>query len=185
MLHQEPYSAVDFMQSFQAGEEKGFDYFFRAYHKRLCNFACRYIKDTGVAEDIVVDSFVKAWHKREKFTQEAHLKNYLYRIVYYGCLRWFESQQLHGRHNQQAARETESAEQSIVENIVHAEFIHLVYHTLEHLPPACRTIFKKLFVEGKSMKETAEELQLARSTVQTQKDRGIDILRKLLFPSGT
>jgi DNA-directed RNA polymerase specialized sigma24 family protein len=35
-----------------------------------------------------------------------------------------------------------------------------------------------LYIEGKSIKETAEELQVSASTVKTQKKRGLDALRK-------
>jgi RNA polymerase sigma-70 factor (family 1) len=181
----QPYSPNDFILSFRAGTESAFDHFFKTYYKRLCYFARRHIKDRSAIEDIVADSFIKLWHKRKKFNEETHLRNYLYTTVRHGCLRWLRNKKLHGRHQQQASREKETTEQSVMEHIVHAEFIQQVYQALECLPPACRTIFKKLYIEGKSIKETAAELQLAGSTVQNQKSRGIGLLRKRLFAADT
>jgi RNA polymerase sigma-70 factor (ECF subfamily) len=63
---------------------------------------------------------------------------------------------------------------------VAAEVIANVYKAGETLSPVCRRVFKKLYVESKGIKETAEELDLSVSTVKTQKKRAIlKIVKKL------
>ena len=179
----QPHSVNVNIESFQAGEERGFEYFFKYYYKRLCYFAGRYVQDKEAVEDIVSESFLSAWQRREIFTDENFLRNFLYKVVRNHCLRWLEKQQTEKKYFNQAILSDDTIERCFVESIVHTEFIHQVYYALEKLPPACRTIFKKLYMEGKSMKETAIELQLAKSTIQTQKIRGIGILREILFPA--
>jgi len=52
-----------------------------------------------------------------------------------------------------------------------------LHEAIYQLPPQCRTIFLKLYIEGKSIAETADELQLTASTIRNQKARGIKLLR--------
>jgi RNA polymerase sigma-70 factor (family 1) len=176
-----PYLAEDYLNSFRAGEERGFEYFFTSYFKRLSFFAHRYISNTDVVEDIISDAFIKIWNKREIFIDEVFLRNYLYRIIRNACLRWLDNQQRHNKHNQLAAFQNETTQETVEQNIIRTETINHIYQALEHLPPACCTIFKKLYIEGKSVKEIATELQLADSTVKNQKLRGLNILRKQLL----
>lgn len=42
--------------------------------------------------------------------------------------------------------------------------------------------FVMLYIEGKTVRETVNELRLALSTVKTQKARGLAILRKKIKP---
>jgi RNA polymerase sigma-70 factor (ECF subfamily) len=177
------YSITDYLDSFRAGEERGFEYFFSAYFKPLSYFAHRYISNADTVEDIISDAFIKLWNKREIFTDEASLRNYLYTIVRNACFRWLDNQQRHSKHNHLSALQKETTEQASIENIIRAETINHIYRALQQLPPACRTIFQKLYIEGKSIKEIATELQLATSTVKNQKLRGLGILRKHLLPA--
>jgi RNA polymerase sigma-70 factor (ECF subfamily) len=56
-----------------------------------------------------------------------------------------------------------------------------LYAAIEKLPPQCRTVIRCSFVEGKSVREIADEMQLAYQTVQNQKQRGIKLLRWTLL----
>ena len=183
MRTKKTYLANDYLLSFRAGEERGFDHFFKYYFKRLCYFASRYVQDEDAVEDIVSESFLSAWQKREIFTDENFIRNFLYKVVRNHCLQWLQKQQIVKKYCNQAIRFDDTIERCFIENIIQTEFIQQVYHALEKLPPACRTIFKKLYIEGKSVNETAIELQLAKSTIRNQKIRGIGILREILFPA--
>jgi RNA polymerase sigma-70 factor (ECF subfamily) len=67
-------------------------------------------------------------------------------------------------------------------DIIRAEFYGELYRAIHTLPPECRKIFTMLYIEGKTVRETAEELGLALSTVKTQKARGLAALKKKLRP---
>lgn len=142
-----------------------------------------HVQDKEAVEDIVSESFLSAWQRREIFTDENFIRNFLYKVVRNHCLRWLEKQQTEKKYYNHSIHSDDTLERCFVESIVQTEFIHQVYHALEKLPPACRTVFKKLYMEGKSVKETAIELQLAKSTIKNQKIRGIGILREILFPA--
>jgi len=181
MVKQKPHSPEHHLQAFRAGKESGFDYFFRAYYKPLCFFASRFVKDSTVAEDLVSDNLMQVWKKRELFTTVPHFKNYCYKSLRYACLRWLHQRQ-NNKHKQKITVLSDALVPCLIDSIIHAEFIQHVYEAFNKLPPACRIIFNKLYVEGKSVRDTAAELGLATTTVKTQKTRGIKALRKQLLP---
>ncbi|MBY0477750.1 MAG: sigma-70 family RNA polymerase sigma factor [Chitinophagaceae bacterium] len=154
-----------------------FENFFRSSLKSLCFFAGKYVKDVNVALDIVEESFVKLWPKREKFDSEADLRSYLYKTVYHGCLRWLENEKRKATNLETYRIITDSPEQSCIENIVLAETLRQLHNAIGQLPNQCRTIVQKLYVEGKSVAEIATEMNLAGSTIKSQKARGIKLLK--------
>ncbi|HLP39736.1 RNA polymerase sigma factor [Lacibacter sp.] len=150
---------------------------FKENHKSLCFFANRYVKDSNAALDIIEESFLKLWAKREQFGSEAGLRSYLYKTVYNGCLRWLENEKRKA-HNLETYRIiTDSPEQTCFENMVRAETLRQLHTAIEQLPGQCRTIVQKLYVDGKSVSEIATEMNLATSTVKNQKARGIKLLK--------
>ncbi|MES1223238.1 MAG: RNA polymerase sigma-70 factor [Bacteroidota bacterium] len=162
---------------FREGEEKGFDFFFRQYYAALCFYANRYVKDAEASKDIVSDGFIQLWTNREKIETESHLKNYLYKTVYHGCLRRLENEERKTRHEKSFAAISETEEKDLTENIIRAETLRQLKDAMNQLPAQCKKIFFKLYIEGKSVKETAEELKLTTSTIKNQKARGIKLLR--------
>ena len=57
-------------------KEERFKSFFTQYYKELYYFACGYVKDTCIVEDIVSESFVKLWANMENI-QEFAVRRYL------------------------------------------------------------------------------------------------------------
>jgi RNA polymerase sigma-70 factor (ECF subfamily) len=167
----------NYLASFRAREEAGFNYFFNTYYKAVYFFACKYVKDSEAAEDIVESSFIKLWEKREQMESETGLRGYLYKTVYHGCLRWLEREKRKDEVYKVYKVSNVFEEDGHIENMIRAETLRRVKEAMEELPSECRKVFMKLFVEGKSIAEAAAELKVAVSTVKNQKARGIKILR--------
>jgi RNA polymerase sigma-70 factor (family 1) len=171
------HSEYNLLNSFRDVEENAFNYFFNTYYKSVYFFACKYVKEGAVAEDIVENSFIKLWEKREQMESEEGLRGYLYKTVYHGCLRWLEREK---RREKVYKVSNVFEEDGHIENMIRAETLRRVKEAMEELPSECRKVFMKLFVEGKSVAEAAAELKVAVSTVKNQKARGIKLLRMKL-----
>ncbi|HEX7845906.1 MAG TPA: sigma-70 family RNA polymerase sigma factor, partial [Chitinophagaceae bacterium] len=120
------------------------------------------------------------WAKRDQMETEAGLKGYLYKSVYHACLRWLEREKSAARNLAAYKSLNETEDQDCSVGIINAETIRLLHEAIETLPEQCRKIFKRLYVEGKTVKETAAELKLTISTINNQKARGISLLRERL-----
>jgi len=53
----------------------------RKYHRYLFALAYKYLKDTGMAEDVVQHVFVKLWETTGDIQIEINLRNYLYTMT--------------------------------------------------------------------------------------------------------
>lgn len=170
---------LDHAFSFQRGEEKGFNYFFDKLFSALLFYAFRILRNREEAEDVVEESFVKIWKRHSEFNHPAVIKSWLYTTVYHGCLNRLKQEKRKETRNEELANQTAGQyESSPVNEIIRAEVIRELHAGIESLPPACRQVFQKLYIEGKTVREIADELKLAISTVKNQKARGLLLLRK-------
>ncbi len=67
-----------------------------------------------------------------------------------------------------------------LEQLIVSETYRELYAAIEALPDQCRRVISLSYLEGKSGKEVADELQIDHITVRTQKHRGVMLLRKRL-----
>ena len=64
--------------------------------------------------------------------------------------------------------------------LLSAETITLLYKAIQQLPSQYQKVFTKLYIEGKSVFETAEEINFTISTIKNQKARGLKLLKPKL-----
>lgn len=176
----EQHTIRDFLREFQTGEERGFDHYFHTYYKGLCFFADLYMRDRPSAEDIVSQVFLRLWQHRQKIKSEDHLRNWLYRSVHHACIDQFKKNKTREKRLQVLEDGAEKEEPDYSQQMIRAETIRQLRQAIDLLPGQCKKIFYKLYIEGKTVKETAQEMQLAISTIDNQKARGIKLLRQRL-----
>jgi len=154
-----------------------FELFFKDNYKSLCFFANRYINDPLIVEDVVGDVAFKVWKKRCELRNDAALKSYFYTSLRNTCLEWISAEKSKGRRKKQYLDSVQLEQSSILENIIRTETLHELELAIQTLPLQCRRVVVKLFVEGKSLSEVAEEMQLSVTTIKSQRQRGIKLLR--------
>ena len=79
----------EFMKYLERGEREAFQQLFETYHKALCFFAARIVRDHSEAEDIVQDVFLSFWKMdRGGFPNVKTIKTLLYNSVQHRCLNY-------------------------------------------------------------------------------------------------
>ncbi len=162
-----------FADSFRQGEEAAFDCLFREFFPSLTYFANRILSNPITAEDIVQDCFVQLWQRRDRLSHIKAIKSYLYGSVRNQCLKYLEKQK-----RQVEFKEPDQAEPSMEEAVIAAETARELYQFIETLSPALRQIIRLYYLEGKSNREIAQQLQIEPDTVIRQRLRAIMALRK-------
>jgi RNA polymerase sigma-70 factor (family 1) len=180
-LRAEASNNLDYFISFQKGEEKGFANYFKLHHKPLLYFATRLVKDSALAEDLVEDSFLKLFEKRNTIQSEDTLKGFLFTTVRNACLDKIKQQKLRSVHNIQYAYLTETIKKTVVEEMIRTETFALILKAIEDLPPATQKVFKLFYLEEKSYDEIAAHLNRADGTIRNQKKQALQMLRKKLL----
>lgn len=159
----------------RAGDEKAFESIFHAYYKALCVFAEQLLSDTKAAEEVVDDTLMALWHRRESLPEIASLGSYIYRAVRNASLNYVRDHQheLVGRISPNA-----SAQMAAIVDKAFADTVNPLEHLLEsqlreaamdginRLPDKCRQAFLMSRMEGRSYPEIATALGISENTVK-------------------
>jgi RNA polymerase sigma-70 factor (family 1) len=154
-----------------------FEIFFRRNYSSFCFFANRFLDDQDDAEDIVSEVAVRVWVKLDSIEHEGALKNYFYTSIRYACLRALENKKRRESKEKEYSLEQVSEPSTGLEYLAYTEMLERVEFLLNKLPSHCRQVFTKLYVEGKTEKEAAEELQVSINTIKFHRKRGLKLLR--------
>jgi RNA polymerase sigma-70 factor (family 1) len=168
------------LAGFRQGHEDCFGKVFNQLYPLLCFYALRYTKDQLAAEDIAGESFMIVWNRREVFFQFNVLKSYLYTTVRNAAINWNKQQRRRWTYEQEMASGPPQYEKHVLDDLIRAELLREVYDAIDILPSECHKIVRMVYVDGKTTREIANELDLSVSTVKSQKNRGLILLRKRL-----
>jgi len=132
--------------------------------------------DRAAAEDIVQETFVKIWERRTQFTTWLGLRSYIYTIVRRDSANWLRGDRSTREKNDLLASDP-TIQSSKLEDIIRAEVFRHLQDTVQTLPNQCRQVVTLIFMEGKSTKQVAQQLDVSQATVKVQKSRGLKLLR--------
>lgn len=159
----------------------------RAFHQEVLphldavyRFALRLSGEADVAEDLVQETFLRAWRSIAQLREVAAVKAWLITIVRREHARLFERKRL----------PTDDIDDVPVEDELNLSAdaqmdVHLVRAAMAELPEKYREPLVMQVVMGMSCKEIAQSLEISESAVMTQLFRARQKLRELLEPSET
>lgn len=152
---------------------------YRYFYAALCSYANRFVKDSEAAKDIVQSCIIHLERSDALFNDIKALTTYLYHSVYNDSLNFIRGRQnlstIHSNYLRKVAEEEADAIYDALEEEVITRF-HLV---LKRLPSQQRDILC-LSLNGKTVKEIAEELSISENTVKTHKKRAYQFVREQL-----
>jgi RNA polymerase sigma-70 factor (ECF subfamily) len=183
-LPKKQYNSTGYAALFTEGDEKALSYFFNEFHPALSLFANKFLDDRMLAEEVASNAFVKAWKFHWKVDSYASIRAYLYQIVRNECT---DILRLKNR-KMVLPKETfpEVVCQDVIfDNLVRSEVSRMIHSALKKLSPDTQQVLTMHYLDGKSLKEIASELNIPHSTIRTQKARGIKNLQKILLPTRT
>ena len=59
---------------------------FSEYYIRFVRFACSYVKNYSVAEDLVMDSIMTFWNKKENLLEDTNIPAYILTVLKNKCI---------------------------------------------------------------------------------------------------
>lgn len=168
------------------GDKMAFSIFYEAYYVYLNSVAFYYLNDKEVSREIVNDTFVKVWEKRESLIYPVN--SFLIKLIQNSCIDYIRAKQARERallsHRELLTR---SYEEDYIRSIPSPlEYLQLkeaeeeIKKATLQLSPRCRQIFKSYFEEGKPVEDIAKDLNISVSTVRVQIKNTSDKLKILL-----
>jgi RNA polymerase sigma factor (sigma-70 family) len=171
----------DWFQLFQNGEEWAFRQVFDKYYRPVSYFAMKILNDDLYAEDIVSETFRKAWDARKKFATRRHLENFLYLVTRNGCISHLRSLRVAHSTDEEWVKlaGTDPGEGTALDlEKVQTRLIEMILAKMEELPGG--DVLRMSYIEGKSTREIAEKLEITENNVYIIKSRSLKALRAIL-----
>jgi RNA polymerase sigma-70 factor (ECF subfamily) len=165
-------------ESISGGDETSYQELFYQYYSGAVTLAFKYLGDKEAAKDIAQELFYKLWVKRTQISIQKSIGVYINQSVRNACLNYLKRQKkLHYLDEQlEITDETPGALELLQSNDILGE----VNRAIALLPPACRTVFLMRRIEGLSLKEIADHLDISTKTVENQITKAAKLLAKLL-----
>ncbi len=165
------------VEKVKAGDLSAFEQLMRQYDRQIFRIALHITQNREDAEDIVQDTFFKAFQKINQFQGNSKFYTWLVRIAVNESL-----MRLRKRRSQKTVSmddEIQTEEGSIPrdfadwmpnpeQNYNQAELADLLRKTIQGLPPGFRAVFALRDIDGLSTEETAQALGLSVPAVKSR-----------------
>jgi RNA polymerase sigma-70 factor, ECF subfamily len=158
----------------------------QANNRRLYRLARGILRNDSEAEDVVQDTYVRAFTHLESFRGESSLATWLARIAMNEALGRLRRQRPNVEMNSLAPGVLEAqiiqfplsvASEDPEKSMAQREIQRVVEHAIDELPEVFRIVFITRVIEGMNVEETAEILGLKPETVKTRLHRARALLR--------
>jgi RNA polymerase sigma-70 factor, ECF subfamily len=174
------------VQQALAGNEQAFEVIVQLYTKPLYSFVFLVVHERDLAEDIVQETFIKAWKNLKRFNQRRHFKTWLYTIAKnsaFDALKKKKALPFSTFVDQEGNLPFENMSDNSVEMLEvlsREERLRVLDQALAALPVAYRTLLLLVYREDFDLKEAALILNEPYNTVKSRHKRGIAQLQKMM-----
>jgi len=175
----------------QQGDKKAFDLLMLKYQRKITRLLSRMLRDQSEIEDVMQETFIKAYRALPQFRGESAFYTWLYRIAINTARNWMASQ---GRRpsspnlNQSEDGETFDEIDNLTDNntpesiLASQEIANSVNETIQELPSELRTAIVLREIEGLSYEEIAQSMNCPIGTVRSRIFRAREAIAAKLRP---
>jgi RNA polymerase sigma-70 factor (ECF subfamily) len=159
------------------------------HSRAIFRVAYRMLGSQQDAEDVVQETFLRAFRKLKGFEDRAHFSTWLYRIAVNCSLDWMRKHRKHNEFNDSVEQECEVSYPAQREGvstpeqmIFRIEVQKRVKSALQDLSPQERSAFILRHYEGMSIEEIAEALGMRSNAAKHSIFRAVRKMRRALAP---
>ena len=177
----------DVVARVRAGDLDLFEVLMRRYNQRLYRTAFSVLRDDAQAEDVVQETWVRAYTHLDQFQERALFSTWLTRIALYEA--WSRARK--GRRFVRSEPGAQGEGKTIMSDPIseegdperraaERETARILETAIDRLPDRYRSVFMLREIEELSTAETAESLELSEEAVKTRLHRARRLLRREL-----
>ncbi|MFC5048215.1 RNA polymerase sigma factor [Aquimarina hainanensis] len=159
---------IKLLTALKKGCQKAFKFIYSTFYEILCVYILNFTSNREEAEDIVQDTLLKLWQKRESIVINTSLKSYLFQAVYN---RFVDNYRREKKRYEILDTIRLSALNSLYteeEQQHESQKIKILQQIIEQLPPKCKEIFLLSKMRGLKYQQIADELGISIKTVENQ-----------------
>jgi len=165
------------LDNLKKGDERAYKQLYDLHYTNLVVYCYNLTKDQARAEDIVQQTFVKIWIKRDTLNIRTSIKNYLYRSVYNTFLKEYRK-----------IKREEVALLDLKNNVlidlverddtILQQRIKLLETAIDQLPKKNKEVFLLSKKSGYKHKEIASQLNISEKAVEKHISRATQYIKK-------
>ncbi|MEO9484254.1 MAG: RNA polymerase sigma-70 factor [Ekhidna sp.] len=149
------------------------------YFESLRGFLYYKSGDMDLANDLVQETFIKVWSKRDNIQMET-VKSLLFTIANNLLMNHFNHEKVVREHQKSANVQISSNTASPQFQMEEAEFEEKLNTVIERLPADCREVFLMNRIDKLKYAEIAERLDLSVKAIEKRMSKTLSIIRESL-----
>jgi RNA polymerase sigma-70 factor (ECF subfamily) len=163
----------------QQGDRNAFGELVSRYYPGVVRVVYRLCGDTGLAEDMAQEAFLRGWVNLSSFRPQSSLRNWLYRIAANATLDVLRRRPEEALEDE-AAQMVPDQEAGPEATLIEKERVALLQQAMRSLPEAARSVLVLREYGGLSYQEIANVLDVPVGTVMSRLNYARNRLRELL-----
>jgi RNA polymerase sigma-70 factor (ECF subfamily) len=177
------------LDALRAGDRAEFARLVEIYSGTIYRLAAKMLDNPQDAEDVLQETFIKAYRHLADFDGRSNISTWLYRIATNEALMQLRRRKHPSLSIDEPLETTEQEQEPLQivdwccmpeEELMSAESRAYLDQAIDELPPRLRVVFLLRDIEGLSTQETGEVLNLSETAVKTRLSRARLRLRELL-----
>ena len=179
------YSDQELIQKIISGETKLYEILIRRYNPYLYKTGRSYNYDHEDTQDLMQETFINAYLNLSKFENRSTFKTWIIKIMLNNCYQKqkklsFKNEKTYaGNINENSSPMYSNNQNSDTNKVVlNRELNHVIENALIQIPADYRIVFALREINGLSVSETAETLDINESNVKVRLNRAKSMLRK-------
>lgn len=158
------------------GNQKAFAEIFNRYWKKAHLIAQSKLGHQEEAKDMVQDLFADLWLRR-KTLKIINLQAYLHTAIKYKAIDFIKNQLVFQKHSAYYKAYVHGHEDTTMNDVYHAELLDKINAYVDELPEKSQKIFRLNRVEGLSISDIANNLNLTEKAIQYHITKSIKALK--------
>ncbi len=167
---------LELVEKVKAGDRLSFSELVKRHQRGLLRLSLRFMKDMDIAQDVVQESFIKAYEKLHSFEGRASFKSWLFQIA----VNTARNKLRESRHETTDIENVHLAVGAVAETtLVHTAVADLLQGEVEKLPFKQRTALVLRVYEDMSFKEIADVMECPYDTAKANYRHALIKLRQI------
>lgn len=177
------------IRSVLQGNKDDYEIIMRRYNERLYRIGISILKDENDVEDIMQETYIKAYKHLQSFKRESKFSTWLTRIMVNESLAKLKYRK---QFEQLVDPETKKMPTYIAhtetpeKHFMQEEMSNIIENAIRSLPQKYQTVFMMREIENMNVHETAKSLNISNENVKVRLHRAKELLKKnITLASGT
>jgi len=166
------------------GDEQSFALLFNAYIPQLESFVLKYTKSFEATQEVIQNAFIRLWLNRDKLTAVENPKAYVYKFVANECFSYLRKALRNDQVRDAFGKSQAESTNSTLESLYVRDIRSVIAATLQRMPEKRRQIYELSRMQGKNIREIAENLGLSPNTVKNTLVTALKTIREALEKHG-